>query len=103
MTTGGKPMSSIHMLFLLFWSLTVGLSRLEAAADLEMAKKEGSVVFYSAMSADHVEKLREAFEKKYPFIKVKTFRGNSERLQSRVLTEARAGSQLADVISNDGF
>lgn len=96
-------MWSIHMLFLLFWSLIVGLSRVEAAPDLDMAKKEGSVVFYSAMSADHVEKLREAFERKYPFIKVKTFRGNSERIQSRVLTEARAGSQLADVISNDGF
>jgi iron(III) transport system substrate-binding protein len=88
---------------LLLSILLVGVERVNAAPDLEMAKKEGSVVFYSAMSADHVEKLREAFERKYPFIKVKTLRGNSERIQSRVLTEARAGTQLADVISNDGF
>jgi iron(III) transport system substrate-binding protein len=96
-------MWSIHRHLYLLSILLVGVPGVNAASDLETAKKEGSVVFYSAMSADHVEKLREAFERKYPFIKVNALRGNSERIQSRVLTEARAGTQLADVISNDGF
>ncbi len=74
-----------------------------AGASVEDAKKEGSVVFYGTMNAEHMVRLIQAFNEKYPFIKVESFRGNSERVLNRVLTESRAGSNFVDVINLDGI
>ena len=47
---------------------------------LEGAKKEGKLVWYSALIVDQlVRPVKLAFEKDYPFIQVKLFRGNTER------------------------
>jgi iron(III) transport system substrate-binding protein len=74
-----------------------------ADASVEKAKREGTVVFYSTIAVDHGTKLTKAFEKKYPGLRVQTFRGNSERVLNRVLTEGRAGSHFVDVINLDGI
>jgi ABC-type Fe3+ transport system substrate-binding protein len=67
------------------------------------AKKERTLVFYGTMSAPDMVRVVKAFESKYPFLKVETFRANSERVLNKFLTEARAGSYFADVINLDGI
>ncbi|MBI4528826.1 MAG: extracellular solute-binding protein [Deltaproteobacteria bacterium] len=84
-------------------ALLAGISGTEAASLIDDAKKEGSVVLYGTMTNVDLQRLSAAFEKKYPFMKVEMFRGNSERVLNRVLTEARTGSYLADVINLDGI
>src|SRR4026208_2517281 len=58
---------------------------------IEGAKKEGKVMFYTGLIVDQVVRpVKDAFEKEYPFIQVEFFRGNSERVAQRVLTEYQA-------------
>jgi iron(III) transport system substrate-binding protein len=83
---------------LISWEPAIG-----ATSIIEEAKREGSVVLYGTMTQADMLKLNEAFERKYPFIKVGTFRGNNERVLNRVLTEGRAGSYFVDVINLDGI
>src|SRR5436309_2311292 len=57
----------------------------------EGAKKEGKVIFYTALIVDQVVRpLKDAFEKEYPFIQVDFYRGNSENIAQRVINEYRA-------------
>ena len=58
-----------------------------SSAVVEDSKKEGALVLYASMSAPEIAKLTGEFEKKYPFIKVDTFRSNNERILTRVLTK----------------
>ena len=62
------------------------------------AKAEGKVVFYANISADHLEVLRQDFEKRYSGIKLEMWRGSGERTSNRILTETRAGKFDADVV-----
>jgi len=62
------------------------------------SKAEAKVVFYANISTDHLEILRQDFEKRYPGIKLEIWRGSGERTSNRILTEARAGKFDADVI-----
>ncbi len=70
---------------------------------LQDAKKEGTIVFYSTINADHQAILVGAFNKKYPFIKVESFRGNNSTVTNRFLTEASTGSNLVDVVGIDAL
>jgi iron(III) transport system substrate-binding protein len=74
-----------------------------AANAEDAAKAEGTVVLYGTMSAPDLARLVQAFEKRYPSIKVQSFRANSERVLNRVMTEARTGSYFADVVNLDGI
>ena len=62
------------------------------------AMAEGEVVWYASLPPDLAEPLRTDFEKLYPGVKIKTWRGRGEAVSTRVLTEARAGSFSVDVI-----
>ena len=67
---------------------------------VEGAKKEGKVSFYTGLIVDQVVRpLKEGFEKEYPFLQVDFFRGNSENIARRVLTEYQAKRYDVDVIS----
>ena len=45
---------------------------------LEGARKEGKITWYTSLIIDQVVRpVKEAFEKKYPFIQIEPFRGNS--------------------------
>jgi len=70
---------------------------------VEGAKKEASVMWYTSMNIEDAKKMVDAFEKKYPFIKVEYFRANSAKLLQRAVTEARAGKYFFDVIALSGF
>ena len=61
------------------------------------AKAEGTAVLYSNISEDNIQKLRADFEKRYP-VKLDSYRASGERIANRVLTEARAGKFIPDVI-----
>jgi iron(III) transport system substrate-binding protein len=70
---------------------------------LEGAKREGEVVYYASMNLSEANALIGEFEKRYPFVKVRLNRTGSEKLLTRVLTEARAKRNLADVIQTVEF
>ena len=70
---------------------------------LEAARREGELVYYASMNVAEANAVIGAFEKRYPFIKVKLNRIGSEKLLTRVLTEARAKKIFADVIQTVEF
>jgi iron(III) transport system substrate-binding protein len=74
-----------------------------AASEIELARREGEVVYYASMNLAEANALIAEFEKRYPFIKVKLNRAGSERLLTRILTEARAKKTFADVIQTVEF
>ncbi|HEX2385603.1 MAG TPA: extracellular solute-binding protein [Candidatus Binatia bacterium] len=70
---------------------------------VEGAKKEGKVVFYTSLTLQEIEQVVFPFLKKYPFLKVDPFRGNSEQLLQKIAIEARAGRPQHDVALFDAF
>lgn len=71
--------------------------------DVEAARREGKVTFYSSISLEDVNILARAFEKRYPWIQVQTFRAGKIKLAQRMLTEARAGRHEFDVLLSSSF
>lgn len=66
---------------------------------IEGAKKERAVVFYSAMIENQaLRPLVEAFQKKYPFIHMTYWRGDTEDIIARLSAEVRARNVVADVV-----
>jgi iron(III) transport system substrate-binding protein len=69
---------------------------------IESAKKEGEVVWYGTLTGGSiVSRLLNAFESKYPFIKVKYLRLGGAGFLERVRTEARAGKFLWDIVTSE--
>ena len=65
----------------------------------EGAKKEGKVVWYTPLIVNQaVRPLKEAFEKKYPFIKVDFHRANSRGLVQKWIAENSAKRYEVDVV-----
>ncbi|MEJ0074621.1 MAG: extracellular solute-binding protein [Alphaproteobacteria bacterium] len=67
---------------------------------IEAARREGKLVFYSAQVAESELPVINAFNKRFPFIKVEFLRAPGNQLIQRVKTEAAAGKLLADVIDH---
>ena len=68
------------------------------------AKQEGAVVFYSGMIVNQaLRPVAEAFEKKYPFIKMTFWRADSEVIATKVAAEMRAHNPAGDVIEGTGI
>ena len=71
----------------------------ESSALVEGARKEGRLVIYSLLAVPDHSRIVNHFREKYPFVEVSLTRpGASERITARVMTEARAGRPLVDVI-----
>jgi len=62
------------------------------------ARAEGKAIVYGNISADHLEKLRIDFDKRYG-VKLEGYRASGERVANRLLTEARSGKLDADVMA----
>jgi len=94
-------------LWILSASLVALTASLAAAANLDTladaARREGEVVYYASMNLGEANALIAEFEKRHPPIKVKLQRTGSEKLLTRLLTEARAGKPFADVIQTVEF
>jgi len=72
-------------------------------AILDGARKEGQVVLYSSLIVNQATRpLSQAFMKKYPFIKMTFWRGDTEDIIARLSAEARANNIVADVIEGTG-
>jgi len=70
-----------------------------AQTQLDAARHEGEVVWYTAMNVPDAEAVRQPFNERYPFIKVTLLRSTGEKVRTRILTEARAGRYAWDVVS----
>jgi iron(III) transport system substrate-binding protein len=83
----------IHRILLCI-SLQFALAALALAASreqlIEAAKREGEVVVYASMNLEEANQMIARFEQKYPFVKVRLNRTDSEKLLTRILVEARA-------------
>jgi len=74
-----------------------------AGALEDSAKVENEVVLYSSLNNEQIVTFVEAFRKKYPFIQPSFYRGTSERVLQRALTEAKVGRYAVDVFTSAGF
>src|SRR5438309_12028737 len=63
------------------------------------ARKEGTVVLYSGMIVNQLLRpLTDAFEKKYPFIRTRYWRGDANQIVVKVLAEIQANALVADFV-----
>jgi iron(III) transport system substrate-binding protein len=70
------------------------------AETLEMeARKEGEVIWYAAMGGDRAGELINAFESKYPYLKVRFQPGGATRQIEQLMVEHRTKKHRADVIN----
>src|SRR5262245_34794494 len=71
---------------------------------LDGARKEGRVVLYSAAIVNQAQRpLAEAFMKKYPFVKMTFWRGDTEEIIAKVSAEMRANNLVADLVEGTGI
>ena len=68
---------------------------------LDKARQEGSVSVYTSLAPTEAQPLVEAFEAKYG-VKVQMWRGLSDGVVQRTLTEARGKRHVVDVIETNG-
>src|ERR1044072_1665912 len=94
-----NPRSSLMAQFLRFViSLLLCLSMIEVAhggeADklIDGARKEGRLVFSTAVETEVARALPGGFEARSPFIKTDTFRSSHEKILSRMNVERRTGT-----------
>lgn len=70
----------------------------------EGAQAEGALVIYSGMIVNQLLRpLTEAFEKEYPFIKVRYWRGDSNQVIVKVYAEMQANALEADLVEGSGM
>lgn len=68
------------------------------------ARKEGAVVFYSGMIVNQaLRPLTEAFQNRYPFIKMTFWRADSEVITTKIAAEERAHNPVGDLIEGTGI
>ncbi len=66
---------------------------------LDQARKEGEVVWYTAMNVPDTDALRKPFVERYPFLTLTVLRATGEKVRTRILTEARAKRFSWDIVS----
>src|SRR3954471_12849527 len=66
---------------------------------IEAAKKEGKVVFYTAMDLQFAERLGKTFEEKFPGISVRVERSGAERVFQRIGQEYQSNIHAVDVVN----
>jgi iron(III) transport system substrate-binding protein len=66
---------------------------------IEAAKKEGKVVFYTAMDLQFAERLGKAFEAKFPGIAARVERSGAERIFTRIGQEYSSNIHAVDVVN----
>jgi iron(III) transport system substrate-binding protein len=72
-----------------------------AASDLlARARAEGQVSFYNSVDVEVAERVKQAFEARYPGIKVSVERAGAQRLFQRLSQEYESGIYNADVVNS---
>lgn len=99
----GAKRSATNWLMAIMLAASAAVTNAVDEKTIELAKKEGRVSFYTSMGADESKLVADAFQAKYPGIKVEITRLGSEKLLQRILNEKRAGSHLVDAVTNSGM
>src|ERR1019366_1918033 len=106
-TKGGLSMKKKIVLMAGIAGLAVALSAPAMAQQefgspelIAAAKKEGKLVYYTANFAEVEQQVINAFNKRFPEIKVEMVRAPGGQLITRVKTEAAAGKLIADVVDH---
>jgi hypothetical protein len=81
-----------------FGQTSVGL-RADDGLLPEARRERGTVRWYTALNINGSKPLADAFEKKYPFLKVAINRLSNERIMNRIFAEAKSGAPQFDVTS----
>lgn len=102
-----KPQAANKALAILVAFLLFGLSPAWGQSEhtkrlIEGAKKEGKLLWYTALNIKDASMLTKSFEEKYPFIKTETLRLGSFQLLTKIQTEAKARAFKGDVIEIAG-
>ncbi len=86
-------------------TLGAGLLAGEAGAQdiKEKAEAEGKMMFYASFNATHSKILTDGFKQLYPKIDATFYRATDAQMIERILTEARAGRNLWDVMMTSSF
>jgi iron(III) transport system substrate-binding protein len=66
----------------------------------EGARKEGEIIWYTSMGFTDFPKIVGAFEKTFPYVKIRTNRLSQSSLMPKIDTEARAGRFAVDVVGS---
>ncbi len=99
-TSGARAIRAASRLCLALLALAGTAKAAEMDPKLvEAAQKEGTVVWYSGMIVNQILRpMVEAFEKKYPGIKVQYSRASGNDNALKIINEARARRPLADMV-----
>jgi len=69
-------------------------------AIVEAAKKEGGEIeAYVTLRTDTAQMIWKLFEAKYPFLRVKQYKADSDKMLERLLTEYRDKKYIVDVLN----
>ncbi|MCW3475837.1 extracellular solute-binding protein [Rhodovastum sp. RN2-1] len=71
-----------------------------SAGLVEAARKEGKMIYYTASFTEVEQEVINAFNKRFPFVRVEMVRASGGQLITRVKTEAAAGKLVADVVDH---
>src|SRR6266550_8401186 len=82
-------------------ALSAAVAAQAPASVAERAKREGSLTLYTSLAPTESQPLAEAFEKKYG-VKVTLWRGLSEEVVQRTITEAKGRRYAVDIIETNG-
>ena len=97
--TAGRLLATLAVLALLAGASGASAQQDPVSQLYGAARREGTVVWYTSFPLDEATPLAEAFQKRYPGVKVEIVRGSGTRLVERFETEYRAGRGVADVIT----
>jgi iron(III) transport system substrate-binding protein len=67
---------------------------------IEAAKREGKIVWYTAVDLAVAEKIAKAFEAKYPGVSVRVERSGGERIYQRIAQEYGSNIHAVDVVQS---
>ncbi len=97
----GNPKAACRKFFVTFAALGLMICATDISAQspwYEQAKKEAEVILYTSVSVDEHPIILGPFSKKYPGVKVVIVRQSSNSVLQRLLTEHRAGKDVADMV-----
>jgi iron(III) transport system substrate-binding protein len=86
------------ILVCLFWSDSLFSQEL-----ITKARDEKKLVLYHSTGIDDTQQILDRFRKRYPFLQVENHRLSSPKIIQRIITEVRAGRDLADAYLISGL
>jgi iron(III) transport system substrate-binding protein len=70
---------------------------------IDGAKSEGKITLYTTLDPENGKLLSDLFEQTYPGVTIEWVESNTNPLVQRILTEAKAGTQIADAVQTGDF